>query len=934
MSSVPKPIIQKTQWNKLRLCDMFFHGASDAELGECLKKKKLQLIAARVRASNVPPNHLGKAKFIADMGDEALEHIKEWFYMNGKFSDLPSVADACERLAAHAGVGRDAVSKKEAYVLWRSVLHAFAGNVGKPVVESFLTQVPVLGQPATSAVQTGIPLGDLDANDGLLLSLGRGQSASLARPGVAVIAGLVAAARHDGVTYSAAKQKLLDLRTPVGTRFASVLDSLYKQSYNHQVVQGHGQPKPALGLADVDLGDREQMVVIGVRQRVLDNGTFFVHILGIIQDGHVIELAPGEAREIFLENGDAIAFPHTTGLVPPNDHGLGVWGVLHMDTDKSAHYSVTRYERRVYDVVEVPHPKEDPDKVRIWIQQSYKPHQDVCPLFRLADGTIFRLSGDVTDPANANFDFPLVAYNDLPLSIFHKRLVFAGVFPAPHKKFDCAPAHVLVKRLFKAKSSLASLAQVTKAEVNELAALAAAEATDEALRNSLERAKGKVGALIDGKAMLDAVIDDILKLPEVKARLDEERQRVASELVGQAAAANQELAKLQADKAQLQSELKNLKASIDREAASLASEVKKAFEAASAEGMKTLGQVAVISRALGIGGGGVQPRDQQVADDAVAGTGSTFAQTGTCIGTKKQLNATIAQWALGTGWSSKLMHAAIAASANGVIALAGPRQEELYEFLVGTVSGGIACDLSVSADMFSVSDLLNAPAVVRIGKQAQAMSLGEFLCSAGGQPRARTVRLHGVNRVPPESLLPELLDVCRSPPTSRQLAWTDKRGATRLLQLSTPIVFILDFVQGRSVFPCYPPTSMALPVVDTGAPWGDYCDAELPDAKPCAFIDAGYYFESLGPDATASLPPTLEALPQGSLSTAARLYTAACATGMATEDASTFAIAALGVGRVPRDKLPATTGGQAWQKYFDGADTLFGQAFFEKDGAK
>ncbi|HJW57575.1 MAG TPA: hypothetical protein VJ577_20120 [Burkholderiaceae bacterium] len=937
MLSARKPIPKKSHWNKQRLCDMFFHGASDAELSECLKKKKLQLTAAKVRVGNVPPTHLGKAKFVADLSDEAMEHIKEWFYVNGNFSGLLTVAEACQRLAPNPSRGAAPLAKTETHTLWRSVLQAFSGNTEKKLVESLLSQEQeALAQPAAPAVPAAITLSDADASDSLLLASGRGQVSSMARPGVAIIAGLVAAARHDGVAYGAAKQKLLDQGTPLATRFGNLLDAVYKQSFQQAAPPDSRLAKPALGLLEVDLNDRAQIMVIGGLQRVLDNGTFFVHIQGIIQDGNVIELASDEAREIFLENGDAIAFPNTPGLAPPNDYSLGVWHVVHLNTDKSAHYNVTRYERHVYDVVDVPHMPDQPDKVRLWIQQSYQAHKDVRPLFRLTDGTIIRLPRDTGDPAHSDFDAPLNAYNDLPLWHFHNRVVFAGVFPTPDFRFDCAPAHVLVKRLFRAKSSLASLSHVTKAQINDLAALATTEATDEALRNSLERAKGKVAALSDDKEAVDAVIDDILNLPTVKAQVEEERQRLAGELIGQAAEAKLELTKLQNEKMQLQSELKNIKAAIEREAATLASEVKKAFDAASAEGMKTLGQVAVISRALGVGSSGRQPGGPTGMHDTAAETPVIFPPGGLPVGSATHLNAAIAQWALRTGLSNKLLHSAIAASTTGVIALAGPRQEEVYEFLVGTVSGGVACEVSVSGDMFSVSDVLNAPAVVRDGKQAYAMPLGEFLSNPGSRLAGRIIHLRGINRMPPESLLPELFAIWRSHPESRQLAWTDKRGATRLLQLPTPTVFVLDFVQGRSVFPCYPPTSLALPVVDTSAPWGDQGDAEPEMPMRCAYIDPKYYLGSLAPSTVGSTPAVLNTLPHEALAVATRLYTAACATGMAAGDAITFVIAALGVGRIPRDKLPPSPASaeQAWQQYFNDADTLFGQAFFEKDAAK
>lgn len=959
MSSVPTKKTPKVQLDKKRLQEMFVYGAAEGELTECLKKKRLMLISAKVRA-NAPPDHKGKAKFIAGMSDEALKHIKDWFRANGNFTSLPPAAEACDRLAAQEFSGASAVSKKEVSALWRSVLQAFTDDTRNQIVESFLSQKPLVENETVKAktfaakknrLKEALPkkpaesestapasdlsvitLTDLDANHAVLITSAEGGLPELERPEVALIVGFVSAARGDVVSYYSAKQALLE--SSLGARFVSILDSLCEQSKKYEQIHISNNVRPALHLTDVDSGDRDQMMIIGTRERVLENGIFFLRVLGVLVDGQVVEMSALEAREIFLENGDAIGFPNVAGQAP-QDQALGVWHVRHMDTDKSARYSVSRFERRVYNIVELPHSKNEPDKVRIWIQHSYKPHQDIYPLFRLSDGIIIRPSRDVPDPVNFDFDVSMNAYKDLPIFVFHKQPVFAGVFPAPDFKFDCAPAQVLIKRLFKAKSKLASLPQITKVQLNDLAILAMEEATDEVLRNSLERAKGKVEALVSANSDLDDVISDLLELPPVQARIEEEIQRGEGELNDRLTKSKIEIEKLQKEKSQLQSDIKNLKGKIEREAKGLALEVRKAFDSASADGVKTLAQVAVISRALGLSTGNVVPQMLEVIPSSELIATKCFMPNGTRIGTIKQLDAAIMHWAHATGTSSTLMRAAIAASTHGVIALAGQQKEELYEFLVHTLSGGVACDLSISGDMFSLSDVLNAAAVIRDEKQTKAMLLGEFLSNLGDHSGVCTVRLRGANRMPPESLLPELFDACCYPPAARRLAWIDKSGATRLLAFSAPIVFVLDFVQGRSVFPCYPPTSFDLPVVDTSLPWDDLADV-IPDfARPCGFLDAGYYFGTLVASGKGRVPPELEILSRESL-VVSRMYEAAKLVGMSEGDAGAFVVAALGVGRLLRKSLPLlpAISSQAWQKYFDDADLSFGQSIFEKGSAK
>lgn len=847
---------------------MFLLGADEAELRQCLAKKKMLLTTAGAKADNVPVKAEDQAKFVSMLHGAPMRHVRDWFCEHGSFEDLPEASRACETLASETEAAK--LDETECRKHWRSILAAFVQHTRAPEVDDFLKG------------SAPYPLAAL---------LPEAKEAPIALEAAAKPAPPPAA--------KAERRPVLITDAPAQPRVAATA------------------PAVPLSLGDVELEDKTTLTVIGRRTKELANGQFFIHIEGIISGEDVIRLSPEEAREVFPETGDATAFPGTVPLPPSAADRLSVWRVEHKSPDKPTQFVITEFISHVYDVFDLPHTSAEPDLVRAWIREYYKPTPNVIPVFQLADGPIVKLSYDTTEPGAADFDSPLNGYRQHPSMKWLGRRIILKKFPPPDFKYDCAPIRTVARRLFRAKLDLAGIPALTKAQASELAD-AVAQYSDAGLAQAAQRVKPQLAQLFASEELLDGLMDDILQLPPVQAAVDREKARLAERMREEAAASNAELGKLAAEKKQLQDEIAALKQSRKKEAANVAREIKLAFEQAGKEGLKTLANVSLLKAVLNLDGAGqalppVAPAT--VAEPAPAEHAApqpelaqAAIQAASCpaISDPKALASILARWYLYSGLSTRMLQASIAgAAASGILGLAGSRREETAAALASTLAGGTVCTVSVTGDMFGLPDLMNAPGTVAHPGGTLAMPLGDFISQRQAAGQLAVIRLRGVNRIPPESLIPELLEATdRSRPAA--ISWTGKKGEIRLATFTTPAVFLLDFAQGRSVFPFALPIAAQLPLIDTDAPWGDEDEPVAGTSAPAAVLDPAF-FSQLASGVDAAAPLASGSVPRGAAASAGRMKAALGAIGMdkgARPDL--FPVLAYGLGRRDSSKLAET----------------------------
>ena len=179
--------------------------------------------------------------------------------------------------------------------------------------------------------------------------------------------------------------------------------------------------------------------------------------------------------------------------------------------------------------------------------------------------------------------------------------------------------------------------------------------------------------------------------------------------------------------------------------------------------------------------------------------------------------------AVASGFSENMLLSAVAASrASPVIGLVGNRARKVTSILASMLADGVLCEATVTGDMFSISDLMKSAVLVKADGQSWSATLGDFLEHQQAAGRSSLVELRGLNRAPPETLLPELAEQHLDHGGAGGICWTDKAGCPRFTRISTPTIFVLTFVAGKSTFPImHGPLAVALPVFHVDAMWGD-----------------------------------------------------------------------------------------------------------------
>lgn len=867
---------------------MFALGADEHELAQCLKKKKLYLIKAGARADNLPATPADQAKFICALSEGQMACIRDWFYANAGFEGLPGIGEACSILSDDAEAA--ALDRGERRVHWRSVLAAFVQQRDSHAVDSFLRGPSLARSPVLPAAMK---------DDGIILvkpSPAR-ESAESSVPG-----------------------------GPASGRNAGVMPS--------------GQPGSSAStvprrLGEVLLGDKSVLTVIGSRTKVLPSNQFFIHISGILLDDAVVHLQPDDSRLVFPDSGDATAFPNTVHVSNSSAESLSVWRVEHKSPDKKVQYVVTEFLSHTYQVFDVPHPSSEPDLVREWMKEVYEPANAVFPVFRLQDGPLLKLPTEVTDPRIANFDAPLTIYRDHPTVQWSGRTIVIKPFPVSHLQYDCAPVRTAIRKLFRESADLSGLPILTKRQIGELADAAARHSTEATIKQSVQRAKARLEQLFDNKEELDSLMEEIVLLPPVAEAIAAARSSATAAVREEAEGAKAELGKLAAEKRQLQSEIDNLKQARKKESAAVSREIKLAFDRAGADGLKTLAELSVFTSILGLsaqypqGSASAAAPAEREAPPAVT-IELAILPKHSHIANPDQLRPVFDGWRLHNGLSTKMLQALIAAAATqGVAVLAGTRRHEAASALASILAAGTGCTASISADMFSISDLMNGAAAVTDAHGNHAMPLGDFIAQQQGAGRVTVVRLRGANLVPPESIIPALLEVAGTPAGCAAIPWTRKDGALQLIAAACPIVFLLELAHGRSAFPCMPPLAWEVPIIDTDAPWGDYHEPEFEMPAPCSAAAAGLFAELSRAGAVAL--PSARGMPRNAVFAARRMKGACMSAGLSAPESALIALVALAHCRAGSDTLAGmidATGGELAADFKEyAAEATFKQVF-------
>jgi hypothetical protein len=747
---------KKPKFDIDRRTHMFRFGLDESESSSFLKNSRAALILAGAKNVTLFQTHDLRIDLISKLKGKSLEVLKRWALTN--LIQEHSFIDLSGTLATLSEAMADSLyDGKNLKNLWRPILLAYFQPETQAQVEEFITS------EMKSTKNKIVLLGVKD-------NIGEG---------------------YDIVTVE-----------PVGQDTAPKSGFFIKKTvkFSREIV-----------------GEAGELPVLAASKNILPSGQFFVHIEGVISGDNVIALNESESDFVFPETGDATGYPDVySGMSPPKGM-LAIWRVKYHNAERKTRFLISDFISRVYFVNKVPHASTDHDRVRSWIQNQYVGRAFVYPVFELSDGLIIKASGDPTEFVNYDFNTLFNGYLSHEAISWQGQLIVIKPFPAADIKYDCATINSAIKRLFKVRSEMSRFPVLTKGNLQDLAFLASNESDDGLISQSTTRAIKSIEGIFSARENVEIFFKEILNMPEVVSRINDEIEKVRAEQKTLLEAGKTELAQLAASKQKLLNEIKAANQNVKDQALELTREMRKAFEKASKDGIKTLSEVAVFQSFFGESNASNQAKSPEKINLEIPSAKeiTTTADVTTAINLK----------ALQSGLSpSYLRVATTSLLSSGVLGLIGSESKQIVAPVSEIISAGKYCFVSISADMFSIEDLLNAPVAVS-EENLPPLSLGQLMECYQNISRPLSIELKGFNRFPPETVLNEILTMTDPNRLGSDLAWRDPSGIYHSLKVKAPVFFFLTFASGRSTFPISGDQAFVLPIVDTDLMWPDKFEA-------------------------------------------------------------------------------------------------------------
>ncbi|EEQ02998.1 hypothetical protein yrohd0001_2190 [Yersinia rohdei ATCC 43380] len=794
---------------------------------------------AGAKADNLPRTLTQKLHFLSKLQPKAQLIIQTWFSTNIQFSEHNDPNEILNELLLKEKSGDDVEHLKP---LWRAILGFYVSQPCPEIIERFLNdeEMNQLNNGDTEKynanlfAQSALNVTDEDIEQCLLI--GQGQNISPSdRILPMFIAGLTDTLNGNQNSAILWKEKLATHPLPMAKKLEGIIA---------EFESGHGQKiadslavLPAEFVTPESMDDNiDNITFVGIVTKLLPSGAFFVTPIALFIDNGLRDLSEENAKFLYPHHGETVGFMnHFSRNFTQGE--LGIWQATHQPSDKLAQYVLTRYQSRIYPIIRLPHQLSEPDAIREWLLTQYQPKNDSPVIFLLDDGIALRLPGDIADPKKYDFDSPLDSYRELAcIELCSRKITLATQLPTLTEKYDCAPASTWIKRLIKLNYSSIDFPAFSKAQLQNLAYFIE---SNESENDKYIRALAHLEQVVVSREFLDSMVQKLLNLPVVEAQINEQKKVILSGYENEQEKLRLVIASLVDKKTQLEAEVDNqkkrLKAETERskkvirqQEAELDSRIRQTFENASQAGIETLAQTALL-RALTADVTGpvsqLEPMGKLEPDTVMAPSLALKPfklPVAVEITNKRRLLTIIEEQAAVTGLSETLLSSIIAAAnVTPIIGLLGKYTKKVLSTVANILSSGVRGEVSIHGDLFSISDLMRSPVLVRSLEDTCTMSLGDFLAHQQANGQATVVELRGFNRMPPETLLPELSDCLLSDKQASGFCWTDEQQKLRHLSINHPILFVLTFVIGKSTFPLQGSASNRLPVFLTENIWGD-----------------------------------------------------------------------------------------------------------------
>ncbi len=355
------------------------------------------------------------------------------------------------------------------------------------------------------------------------------------------------------------------------------------------------QPIQFAGSGDIDLPDIE---LIGLsRPRSSDDSPAFIRVVAFRHEDAVYSLGDDQLINWLDNQYEIIAFPNSRNVRLPKGIELAAWVAEKFSTPQAIKVRVTRNGRPLYTTVPLSVERNQPDSIRDAIRQSSVP-AGARPVFLLTDGSAVRLSSDVVNPSEHDFEEPLEWFRQLPSWEIVGRRIALGPLPPPDDFIDCSDISSVLKRILRSREAQAHLPKMTQAQIQGLVNSLKAEPGGLTLMR-IERVHQSLSKFAESAVRLSTVVPELLATPDVRAEVDEAKKAILAEFVAEQSKARAERDRLTKEIGELNKKRATVEDEIKDTATEVRKSVRKSFEKAREAGMSTLGEVAVLSAILG-----------------------------------------------------------------------------------------------------------------------------------------------------------------------------------------------------------------------------------------------------------------------------------------------------------------------------------------------
>jgi len=814
--------------NRKPLGIMLAMGTDDHEILRCLEKTRNKLILSKEKIQNLPKNKNAALELLSTFNPKSISIITEWFKNNIDFSSLPTYTKSITILK---NTPINQLDSEEFKTEWRSIFSAYCDIKTHGKINEFLASIEanntlknkIDAKPETTTKDsksnnktslliskdeilnyiTKIKANDEFISENLYLNF---------------IDGIISAHFSIDSKLNKVKEILKKENSDISVEFLELIESIEKQKnekYSHK--------KGTISKKQAGEIDPENNLVVAEVINILPNGQFFAKVIGTLVNDKLIEYVGEESKEIYPQTGDITAYPKT---INGNRHigEIALWKVEHKRTDKKTQFVITELASRTYEIVSIPHSSKEPDSIREWLQKIYSQDGNHLPIFELDDGVLIKVPGESVDLKFYNFEKPL----DILKSITEYQLkngkrIVTPPLPSSKLKLDCSPAINSIKKILKFSNLQSEFPQFSHSQIKSFSDFIQNQA-EIPHESNLKRALDELTNSVTSRDFINSTIEDLIKLPLISDELESEKSKILSAYEEEIKSNRKELKNIEDEKNKILSSISDLKTksrSIENE---LSKNIKQVFEKSKANGISTLSDVALFQSFLFPS---IDYFKNNNENKIAPSNDSNLSflndiKIGKTLETSKSTLLSIEEACFYSGLSLDLLKIVLASSVVcGAVALTGRKKKLLVNTVRQIFAHGIGCRVAVSGDIFSFSDLLRLPATVTYAGHSSGMSLGEFLKVQSEAKRSSVIEFVGVNRAPPESFVPDLLEMVRSITSGSSIAWLDVRGNINSVSIEAPIISIFEFVTGGSTFAFDKNLASEFPILDTDFKWGN-----------------------------------------------------------------------------------------------------------------